>query len=134
EKSIALGSAIDPELHITADRTQVRQALANVVDNAIKYTAPHGRVDIRASRRNGNVDIDVADTGGGIPPEEIHRIWERLFRGKNGHGQKGLGLGLSLVKAIVASHRGDVTVKSEAGRGSVFTLSFPIERDPSKTI
>ncbi|HYV27585.1 MAG TPA: sensor histidine kinase, partial [Candidatus Eisenbacteria bacterium] len=107
------------------DRPRLQQALANLVDNAIKYNLPGGRVEIGATQNDHQVVLSVKDTGIGIPAEEIPRIWERLFRGDKSRSQKGLGLGLCLVKAVVQAHRGQVEAVSRPGEGSEFTIRLP---------
>jgi signal transduction histidine kinase len=118
------GSSRTPLL-VRADRTRLEQVAANLIDNAIKYTPTGGRVDVSAARDNGQVVLRVADTGMGIPTDELPRIWERLFRGDRSRTERGLGLGLSLVKAIVQAHGGEVDVKTEPGRGSTFEVRLP---------
>jgi signal transduction histidine kinase len=82
-------------------------------------------VDVAVRREDGLAVLEVRDTGIGIPADEVPRIWDRLFRGDSSRAERGLGLGLSLVKAIVAAHGGSVTVTSEPGRGSTFTVRLP---------
>ncbi len=94
----------------------MRQVLANLLDNAIKYTPAGGRVEIRASREDGAVVVQVKDTGAGIPADELPRIWDRLYRGDKSRSTRGLGLGLSLVKAIVQAHGGEVSVSRSPAR------------------
>jgi signal transduction histidine kinase len=110
---------------VLGDRTRLEQVAANLIDNAIKYTPAGGRVDVAVVRDEAQVVLRVADTGGGIPADELPRIWERLFRGDRSRTERGLGLGLSLVKAIVQAHGGQVDVKSEPGRGSTFEVRLP---------
>jgi signal transduction histidine kinase len=114
---------------VNGDRTRLEQVAANLIDNAIKYTPPSGRVDVAVVADDGRAIVRVADTGPGIPSDELPRIWERLFRGDQSRTERGLGLGLSLVKAIVEAHGGDVDVKSEVGRGSVFEVRLPRASD-----
>jgi heavy metal sensor kinase len=125
EKSITITTAISPNLIVRADRNRLRQVLVNLVDNAIKYSAPGGRVEISAEPRADEVVITVSDTGAGIPEEEIPRIWERLYRGDKSRSQRGLGLGLSLVRAIVHAHGGRIEVQSTMGKGSTFITRLP---------
>lgn len=126
DAGVTLHTSVPDQLVVTADRDRLRQALANLVDNAIKYTPPGGRVDVEASRNDGGgVSIRVRDTGAGIPEHEIPRIWDRLYRGDQSRTTRGLGLGLSLVRASVEAQGGTVTVDSAPGRGSTFTLSLP---------
>jgi signal transduction histidine kinase len=126
EKGVSVYTGSPNELYLTADPNWLRQVLANLLDNAIKYTPTGGRIDIEASRREQEVIITVKDTGVGISQEELDKIWERLYRGDKSRSQRGLGLGLSLVNAIVGAHRGYVQVSSAPGAGSVFTVSLPV--------
>jgi signal transduction histidine kinase len=114
-----------PGLAVHADRARLRQALANVVDNAIKYTPEGGQVVLTAKPHAGEVAFEVRDTGPGIPADQHPRIWERLYRGDAGQRERGLGLGLSLVRAVVEAHGGRADLQSTPGTGSVFTLVFP---------
>jgi signal transduction histidine kinase len=125
EKRIAIETSYPAELSLTGDRKRLQQALANLVDNAIKYTPAGGRVTVEAMEVSGQSVIKVKDSGPGIPPEEIDRIWDRLYRGDQSRSQRGLGLGLSLVKAIIAAHHGRVEVASQPSAGSIFTVYLP---------
>jgi heavy metal sensor kinase len=126
EKQVSLENHARDELWIDVDRTRIRQVIANLVDNALKYTPAGGRVEITTRLAGDEVQLAVADTGVGIPPEELPRIWERLYRGDKSRSERGLGLGLSLVKAIVEAHGGRVTVESPPARGSRFVLHLPV--------
>jgi signal transduction histidine kinase len=126
EKEITLEANVPAELRIEADRIRIQQALANLLDNAIKYTGPGGRVEVSARQLDGNAVLAVKDTGMGISPADLPRIWDRLYRGDKSRHEKGLGLGLSLVKAVVQAHRGTVNVASEQDRGSTFTIHLPL--------
>jgi signal transduction histidine kinase len=125
EKSIAVFAAAPSGLIVHADRNRLRQVLVNLLDNALKYTPNGGRVDIAAEARAREICITVKDTGDGIPPQEIPRIWERLYRGDKSRAKRGLGLGLSLVKAITLAHDGTVTLESTPGKGSSFLVHLP---------
>jgi signal transduction histidine kinase len=125
DKGITVTTSVEPGLVVTADRDRLRQMLANLVDNAIKYTPPGGHVSIAAWRDGPDVRVDVADNGPGIAAHEMPRIWERLYRGDQSRAERGLGLGLSFVRAIVTAHGGTVEVASEPGRGSTFTMKLP---------
>jgi len=103
----------------------VRQVLANLIDNAVKYTPAGGRVWIEARAEGPAVVVEVGDTGIGIAEAELPRVWERLYRGDASRSARGLGLGLSLVKAIVEAHGGRVTARSSPGQGSVFAVTLP---------
>jgi signal transduction histidine kinase len=111
---------------VTADRTRLEQVAANLIDNAVKYTPTGGRVEIDVRREGDVAVLSVRDTGLGIPADELPRIWNRLFRGDASRSERGLGLGLSLVKAITEAHGGTVAARSTPGRGSTFTVSLPL--------
>jgi signal transduction histidine kinase len=117
---------IDPGIVLAADRVRLRQVVANLVDNAVKYTPPGGRVEVRGVQEGTRVAISVADTGVGIAEADLPRVWDRLFRADSSRAERGFGLGLSLVKAIVESHGGTVAVASTPGQGSIFTITLPV--------
>jgi signal transduction histidine kinase len=110
---------------VSGDRARLEQVAANLIDNAVKYTPPRGRVEL-AVQRNTQATLRVRDTGVGISADELPRIWDRLFRGDRSRTERGLGLGLSLVKAIVEAHGGTVAVESAVGSGSTFTVYLPL--------
>ncbi len=119
---VTLNVGVPATLTVAADRDRLRQALANLVDNAIKYTPRGGRVDLEASAGQGCVDIRVRDTGAGIHDRDLPRIFDRLYRGDQSRTTRGIGLGLSLVRAYVEAQGGSVAVQSEPGKGSTFTI------------
>jgi len=125
EKQIALSITCPPGLAATIDRPRIQQVLANLLDNAIKYTPSGGKVQVEAYREPPYAVVAVKDSGVGIPPAEIPRIWDRLYRGDKSRTASGLGLGLSLVKAVIEAHGGRVEVASQPGAGSRFTLYLP---------
>ena len=125
ERSITLESRVPPELEVDADLNRLRQVIANLLDNALKYTPGGGRVLIEASAEEDGVKIVVRDTGPGIPAEELPHIWERLYRGDRSRSTPGLGLGLSLVQAIVRAHGGTVAARSLPEAGAEFTVRLP---------
>jgi len=125
EKNIRLHTAAAPALQVRADATRLRRVLANLVDNAVKYTPAGGEVWLEAAPRDGRVAFTVQDTGPGVPPEERDRIWQRLYRGDHSRSQRGLGLGLSVVKALTEAHGGTVAVGDRPGGGAVFTVELP---------
>jgi signal transduction histidine kinase len=126
EKNISMDVNLPHELFINADRTRFQQVIANLVDNAVKYSGDRGRVLLSACEKEGDVLISVSDEGMGIPSEEIGRIWDRLYRGDRSRSRRGLGLGLSFVKAIVQAHDGEVVVESQSNKGSTFTIRLPV--------
>ena len=115
-------------LTVNVDLRRTRQALANLVDNAVKYTDSGGKILLNGRREGERVAISVSDTGPGIAAEELPRIWERLYRSDRARVKKGIGLGLSLVLAIVQSHGGVIEAKSEVGKGSEFTIFLPMSK------
>ena len=123
-KGVGLDVRVDESVTVFVDRVRLEQVAANLLDNAIKYTPQGGRVEISAAREGNRAVLRVHDSGVGIPAAELPRIWERLFRGDQSRTERGLGLGLSLVKAVIEAHGGTVTVESMPGRGSTFTVSL----------
>ena len=124
-KGVALSVQAPAGLSVPGDATRLEQVAANLIDNALKYTPSGGRVDLELRADGARARITVRDTGVGIRPDELPHIWSRLFRGDTSRAERGLGLGLSLVKAIVEAHGGTVEVESAPGSGSSFTVSLP---------
>jgi signal transduction histidine kinase len=114
-----------PEVVVSGARDRLRQVFANLLDNAIKYTGEGGEVRVSVTREGDAAVVTIADTGAGIAAEDLPRIWERLYRADPSRSERGLGLGLSLVKAYVEAHGGQVSARSEPGRGSTFTVRLP---------
>jgi len=128
DKHIEVSTNVETGLTVPADSRRLGQVLANLVDNAIKYTPSGGRVTVSARRDDSVVRFEVADTGIGIAPNDLPHIWDRLYRGDQSRAERGLGLGLSLVRAIVVAHGGTVDVEAEPGRGSKFIVKLPKDR------
>ena len=126
DKTITITVNCAKDIGMTADRNRIRQVLANLLDNAIKYTPHGGNIFIGAYQEQEQTVILVRDTGIGILSDEVGKIWDRLYRGDKSRSEPGLGLGLSLVKAVVEAHKGRIEVDSEPGGGSVFTLYLPL--------
>ena len=124
EKRITITTDFAAPCEAVVDATRMRQAFANLLDNALKYTPEGGNVRLACAVASGRVTVRVRDTGMGITPDEQPRIWERLYRGDKSRSQRGLGLGLSLVKAIVEAHHGEVSVQSQPGEGSEFVVAL----------
>ena len=125
-KGIRLVADVSADLVVHGDRVRLEQVGANLLDNAVKHTPAGGEINVEVQRDGGRALLRVRDTGSGIPPDELPRIWDRLFRGDTSRADRGLGLGLSLVKAVVEAHGGSVSVTSEPRRGSTFTVSLPL--------
>ena len=126
DKGVTVSVNAARPLYLPGDRSRLRQVIANLVDNAIKYTARGGRVEIQSLQEDHQAVLLVRDTGIGIPPNEMTRIWDRLYRGDKSRSQRGLGLGLSLVKAVIQAHRGRVEVSTRSNGGSRFSLYLPL--------
>ncbi|HKR23262.1 MAG TPA: HAMP domain-containing sensor histidine kinase, partial [Pyrinomonadaceae bacterium] len=119
---------IQPELPpVLIDREAMAQAISNLLDNAIKYSGKVKQISITAKLRESNLCIEIADRGIGIPRAEHAKVFEKFYRVGNGlvHDVKGSGLGLSLVKHIIEAHNGTISVESDVGRGSRFTILLP---------
>jgi signal transduction histidine kinase len=125
EAGVILQASVGPSLTVMADRDRLRQALANLVDNAIKYTPRGGRVELSGTTEGDVVLIRVTDTGSGISDKDLPRIFDRLYRGDQSRATRGLGLGLNLVRAYVGAQGGTVKVDSTPGRGSTFEIRLP---------
>ena len=122
EKEVAVRLDLLEPCEMAVDANRMRQVFANLLDNAVKYTPAGGEVTITTRNEPARLVVIFRDTGIGIPPEEQDKIWTRLYRGDKSRSQRGLGLGLSLVKAVVEAHGGSVSVTSTVGEGSEFTV------------
>jgi signal transduction histidine kinase len=125
ERGITIIREIPDEIRVNGDSTGLFRAFANLIDNAIKYTPRGGTVRLAAEQTGQVVEVQVEDTGIGISPGDLPRIWERLFRGDRSRSERGLGLGLSFVRAIVETHGGTVAVESQPGAGTCVRLTLP---------
>jgi signal transduction histidine kinase len=123
EKGVEVTTSIAPHIGANLDPERISQALANLLDNAVKYTPAGGRVNLTLTTEPGRVRIRVADTGIGIDAEDMDRIWERLYRGRHDN-TKGMGLGLSLVRAVIRAHGGDVNAQNREEGGAVFEINL----------
>jgi len=125
ERGIALRNEVPTYLTVEADRLRLRQCLGNLVDNAIKYSGEGCKVVLSGGSGEDDVSLSVSDQGAGIDAAELDRIWERLYRCERSRAAPGLGLGLSMVRAIAEAHGGSVEAESAPGEGSRFTLRLP---------
>jgi heavy metal sensor kinase len=129
DKNIAINSAGNGErVWVEGDRARMKQVVVNLLDNAIKYTPEGGHVGISVTARAGRALLEVTDTGIGIPPEALPRVFERFYRVDAARTREfgGAGLGLSIVKSICAAHSGRVEAFSTPGHGSVFRVELPL--------
>jgi signal transduction histidine kinase len=125
DKEIDLVMDMPVELPVRADPNRLRQVLANLLDNAVKFSPNGQRVSIVAESAGDEVLIRITDQGPGIEPQDLPRIFDRLYRGDKSRSHRGMGLGLSLVQAVVHAHRGRIDVRSSLGEGSTFTVYLP---------
>lgn len=114
-----------PLPEVDGDPDLLLLAIHNLLDNAIKFTSPGDTIEVRAFDDESDIVIEVADTGPGIPVEDINRIWEELYRGEQARGIPGSGLGLPLVRAIIEKHGGRVELRSRPNQGTVFSVRLP---------
>ena len=128
DKDIALRCEAERQVRVEGDRARLKQVIVNLVDNAIKYTPAGGLVGVKVHASNGRAVIEVNDNGVGIPPEALPHIFERFYRVDKARSRQmgGAGLGLSIVKAIVTAHGGQVKVESVEGGGSRFLVELPV--------
>jgi signal transduction histidine kinase len=117
------------EISVRGDRHRLRQLLLNLADNAVKYNQPQGRVTMNLRRTNEFAEFKIANTGAGIPPEILPRVFDRFFRGDAAHSNtvEGCGLGLSIVQWIVSAHNGTIQIESVPSKMTTVTVRFPLE-------
>ncbi|MEM1058222.1 MAG: HAMP domain-containing sensor histidine kinase [Verrucomicrobiota bacterium] len=126
EREITIKEDLPEKLMLTGDAPRLQQVVGNLLDNAVKYSATGGEVAVRVWRAEGQALLSVRDHGLGIAEAERDRIWERLYRADKSRARRGLGLGLSFVRAIVEAHGGSVRVESATGQGSTFQVVLPL--------
>jgi signal transduction histidine kinase len=136
EKGIELVEALPKDLPpVEADRTKLRRIIVNLLSNALKFTQKGGRVEVRAERQGERVCVSVSDTGVGIAPEDVARLFDKYeqARSRATRGEKGTGLGLYITRQLVELHRGEIKVESELGNGSTFSFTLPVTTSSVKT-
>ena len=135
ERRIKLRTELRPNVAMRGDRAQLGLLLSNLIDNALRYTSSKGTVRVRLDGSESRAVLQVADTGEGIPANELPRIFERFYRVDKARARQtgGTGLGLAIVRHVAESHGGMVTVDSELRRGTTFTVTLPIAGPPSPT-
>lgn len=130
DREIELTPRLESGTIVLGSPQQLQRMLANLLDNALKYTSSHGRVDVEISSDEKAVVVAISDTGVGISHAEQSHIFERFYRCDQSRSQPGFGLGLSFARAVARSHGGDLQVASWQGRGSVFTVTLPLYHSP----
>jgi two-component system phosphate regulon sensor histidine kinase PhoR len=113
---------------IGADRSRIEQVLINLIHNAIKFTPAGGEIAVRATVDQGAVTISVVDTGVGIAPNELPRLFERFYKTDKARGSAGTGLGLAIAKHIIQAHGGTIWAESAPGKGTTLFFTVPIAR------
>jgi len=128
ERSVGLVNEIASDARVRADMLRLEQMLTNLIDNAIKFNRENGTVTVTLSESNDKSVISVIDTGEGIVPENLQRIFERFYRIDRGRTRKvgGTGLGLAIVKHLARLHGGEVLVSSTLGQGTTFSVELPL--------
>jgi signal transduction histidine kinase len=129
QKSLSLTNNVPPEIRLQADWDRLTQVFVNLVDNAVKYTPPHGSIALGATHGpRGFVRVWVTDTGIGIPSIDLPRITERFYRVDKARSRElgGTGLGLAIVKHLVQAHGGELWLESELGKGTTVNFSLPM--------
>jgi two-component system heavy metal sensor histidine kinase CusS len=129
---VDLSVDVAPGLTVSGNTEWLKMAFANLLNNAVKYTPAGGRVLLSACKGGGRVRVSVEDTGPGIPPEDLERVFDRFYRADNSrqHRTGGVGLGLSITKRIIDLHGGRITVRSASGKGSTFGVLLPHGETP----
>jgi heavy metal sensor kinase len=127
QKHIRLDVRVEPEpLTLLGDQTRIQRVVANLLDNAIKYTPEGGKITLATTADRQSVRFTISDTGPGIDPAETERIFDRFFRSEQSRSSQGNGLGLSLARSIVAAHGGTLTVENNPDQGCTFTAILPL--------
>jgi heavy metal sensor kinase len=125
DRGLAIAVEVPTECRIRGDRPRLQRVIGNLLDNALKYTPAGGRVHVHLVDEGEFVRLAIADTGIGIPADQLPRVFERFYRGDRSRSENGNGLGLSLALAFVRIHGGDITARSVPGQGSTFTAILP---------
>lgn len=123
---VSLEEAVNPGLTLQGDETLLLRLVTNLLSNAVRYNKPGGQVRLSLKPKDRSLVLQVQDTGQGIAPEELPKIWDRFYRGDASRSSEGSGLGLSMVQWIAQVHHAQVQVESQPGQGSCFTVTFPL--------
>jgi signal transduction histidine kinase len=121
-----IGCEAVPDVRVRGDQDAIKQVLLILLDNALKYTPTGGTITIGAEQNDRAVNIRITDTGPGIAPEDLPHIFERFYRSDESRTGSGAGLGLAIAQELIEAQNGQITVKSEIGKGSAFTVTLPL--------
>jgi heavy metal sensor kinase len=130
DKKVTIDCDVPDGIHLMGDTPMIQRMLSNLLDNAIKYTPSGGAINIAVFEESSQVAITVKDSGIGISPQDLPRIFERFYRCDQSRSQSGIGLGLSLARAIARAHGGCITAMSMPNQGSTFTVTLPKSLPP----
>jgi signal transduction histidine kinase len=130
DRGITLALDVEPALAVPVNKEQLQRVFFNLLDNALRHTPPGGVITVRAESDNDRTIIVVSDTGEGIPADHVPHIFERFYRADSARSREsgGVGLGLAIVKEIVETHHGEITVSSDLGQSTTFTIRFHRDR------
>jgi signal transduction histidine kinase len=134
EKSVDVSVVEIDQVYVWGDADRLKQLLLNLIDNAIKYTPANGRVSLSLAKAEGWAYIVIADTGVGIPPEDLPYVFDRFYRVDKARSRGGSGLGLSIAKSIAQAHGGDIHVSSRVGEGTTFTIRLPVYEEKKTAV
>ena len=126
EKDIDMSVKLEPDCRILGNKQNLQRMIANVLDNALKYTYPKGKVSVHLERNGHGISIAISDTGIGIPLSDQQRVFDRFFRCDQSRSQEGCGLGLSFSRAVARAHGGDITLNSVPEQSSTFIITLPV--------
>jgi two-component system phosphate regulon sensor histidine kinase PhoR len=127
KKGLSLTADVPANLPVViGDEEHLERVVVNLVQNALKFTPPGGRVSVRARAADGSIHVSVSDTGEGIFPEDLNRVFERFYKADRARESGGTGLGLAVAKHTVEAHGGSIAAESEPGRGATFTFTLPV--------
>jgi signal transduction histidine kinase len=126
ERRVQITTSVDENLYIMGIQTGLMEAFLNIIENSVRYNREGGTVTVSAVKQDKQVVITVTDTGEGIKEGDWERIFERFSRADTVRNTEGTGLGLSIVKSVINAHGGEITVRSEPGKGSSFSVLLPI--------
>ncbi|MDD3417352.1 MAG: HAMP domain-containing sensor histidine kinase [Lachnospiraceae bacterium] len=127
KKGIVITKEMEPDIYIRAEETMIMRVLINLIENGIQYGKQNGLINILLVKKEKLVELKIIDNGIGIAPKHLNQIWERFYQvdPSRNNVRNNTGLGLAMVKWIVKAHNGNITVQSELGKGSIFTVTIP---------